>query len=579
MALAAVFWWAGWRLARFFSSNLLLAWVWLMLFAGLAGMRNEQAVDIRTTAWALLWLSLYFFVEDKPFTARQLLLALGAGILALVKFTGLIAMVAVVLVISADVVLRRRRFPWIAVVYGAGVLFFWLTAGQHLSLFGPYLRYSFLVAGGYNRAMGLSGPGEISATLWMLAASVTLLILMGYAAWQKYKMLATLPLAGLGALLFLTFKLASVRFQPIHSITTSLQLLVISLACLAIVWPALQNSNWRLRGSCLVVVAGIYLFCAARFHEGYRQMQYPDEKLWVNYAWTLNINNLTAPAKLLHDAQYLEKRNEENLSEIRQAFPLPPIQGTVDVYPWRQAVIFAHKLNYDPRPVIQSYSAYTPGLARINAGHLTNAGAPDNLLFDIDPQDGTYPSLEDGLSWPEMLTRYDISGVNGQFIVLKHAPQPRTFLLTLVTNRLVVFGQTVAIPTNQGAIWATMEIEPTIRGKLASIVYKPAQLCLAVELKGGERRYFKFVPGMAREGFLLSPLVQDKTSFISLAATGDAQNETGLQIISAGIVPATSTGLTADYSPSMRWQFYRLEFPPQNPGSAPSQAAIPSPQN
>jgi len=63
----------------------------------------------------------------------------------------------------------------------------------------------------------------------------------------------------------------------------------------------------------------------------------------------------------------------------------------VDVYPWNQAVLIAHDLQYDPRPIIQSYSVYAPELAELNAAHLRSTHAPDNILFDINPLNNNFP--------------------------------------------------------------------------------------------------------------------------------------------------------------------------------------------
>ena len=58
--------------------------------------------------------------------------------------------------------------------------------------------------------------------------------------------------------------------------------------------------------------------------------------------------------------------------------------------------------------MIQSYAAFTPELADLNAAYLRSSHAPDNVFFECAPIDDHYPSLDDGLSWPVLLTRYDI---------------------------------------------------------------------------------------------------------------------------------------------------------------------------
>ena len=437
--IAFVFWWVGWRVANHFSSNRFFAWLWFMGFAGVAGMRVEQSFDIRMIGWALLLLLLHFFVEDGSFSARQVLLVFVSGMLALVKFTGLIEIAAVVMLIAADDVFRRRRFPWLVVLFAGSVLFFWILAGQHLALLWSFLRYSFVLGGGYTEAMMWTPPGETLTAAGMVLATAALVVWLGYAAWVQRRFFGIFPMSGLGSMLFFTFKHGYVRYDQIHEITAALQLLLAALACLAVAWPVLRKKIWWAGAGGFVALAGIYIFCSATFSRCYREQHFPDERLWKDFAWTLNSKNVLAPARLLSDPEHLRNVYAKNLAEVRNTFPLPPIEGSVDVYPWNQAVLFAHGLQYDPRPVIQSYCAFTPELAELNAAHLRGSNGPDNVLFDIEPTDAHFPSLEDGLSWPEFLTRYDIKGMTNTTLLLKRSAAPRTFQLTPLSDLPVHF--------------------------------------------------------------------------------------------------------------------------------------------
>jgi hypothetical protein len=563
MLLALVFWWLGWRVASHFAKNQLVAWIWFMLFAGLAGMRVEQSVDVRVTGYSLLMLTLYFFVENKPVSARQMVLAFVAGILALIKFTCFIQFGVVFAVIGADVVLRHRRIPWIWAAYLAGILFFWMAAGQHLANIGLYLRYSVMLAGGYTQAMMLSGDDENVVLIGMLLSMLFFLAVLGGTAWKPHRFYSVLVLAGFGGVFFLMFKLGSVRFHSVHGITTTLQLMLILLVCLAVTWPVLKNQKWGVPGATYAAFAGIFLFGSWNFARAYREQGFSDEQLWVDYAWTLNGHNLATPVKLIGDHDYLQKIYQKNLAVVCEQFPLPPLRGNVDVYSWRQAVIFANGLTYNPRPIIQSYSACTPKLAELNVAHLRGAQAPDNVLFDINPQNHSYPSLEDGPSWPELLVRYNIAGTTPGFVILKKASPARDYHLIPLTNEWVAIGSPLTIATNPGLIWAELEIRPSFQGVLASIFYKPDRLWLAVTLKNGEQRRYNLVAGMARAGFVLSPLIADKNSFISLATGNAARDLDGLQVESVAVISTGQNGGTSDYRPQIRWQLFRLDFPPQ----------------
>ena len=559
--LAFVFWWAGWRVACHFSANKLFAWFWFIGFAGIAGMRVEQSVDVRMVGWTLLLLFLYFFVEDRPLSARQVLLVVLSGMLALTKFTSMIGLTAVVVVIAADNVFRRRRFPWIVPLFAASILFFWIVAGQSLSLLWPFLRYSWVLADGYTEAMMCTTAGEIEDMGWLLVATATLIAVTGYAAWVRRRFFGVFPVIGLGAILFLNFKHVCGRYDQVHEVTGALGLLLVTLACLAVTWPVWRKNRWWVWPAYFLALGGIGLFCSSTFNRGYREAHHPEERLWVDFAWTLNTKNILVPAKLLRDPAHLQKIHGENLAEVRMKFPMPRIEGGVDVYPWNQAALIAHDLQYDPRPVIQSYSVYAPELAELNAAHLRSAHAPDNILFDIYPMNNNFPSLEDGLSWPELLTRYDVQEVTGQFVILKRSSRPREYHLSPLADVPVRLGEPVTVVTNDGPLWAELEINQTFWGAVVATLYKPPALKLTVSLQDGRQLVFQVVPGMVRSGFLLSPLIQDKASFVLLNSPGGWRNLTGLQIKSMTIFAATQSGSTPCYRSPLRLRLYRLDMP------------------
>src|SRR5262249_18342587 len=48
-------------------------------------------------------------------------------------------------------------------------------------------------------------------------------------------------------------------------------------------------------------------------------------------------------------------------------------KSTVDVYPWNYAIVARNHLNWQPRPVLDSYASYTSWLDGLNSKHFENA--------------------------------------------------------------------------------------------------------------------------------------------------------------------------------------------------------------
>ena len=58
-----------------------------------------------------------------------------------------------------------------------------------------------------------------------------------------------------------------------------------------------------------------------------------------------------------------------------------------------------------------------------------------------------------------------------------------------------------------------IEIKPTIVGRIADILFKPSQLKITLELNNGLKRQYRIIAGMAKSGFVISPLIENTAEF------------------------------------------------------------------
>ncbi len=533
-----------------------------MGFIGVIGLPITLNIDIRQVAWMLILLSLHFFVNDNPFSITKILLVVSLGCLGLTKFTGMIMATGVILLIAVDEVLRHRRFPWIVFIFAGSVLCFWMAAGQRLDSFLPFFSNSWQLTSGYTEAMMWEGNREKWAASLFLLAAVAAALPAVYTGFAKHRHFGILPAGGVGFILLMVFKHSFVRYDDHHEIVAAPTVLLIAFMSLAVSWPFLRNKGPKIIVMDLLLLDGALVYAAVLFN-----LCTPGEKFLEQFAETLGPHSILSPARLLYDPDALQARYENRLAAIREKYPLPELSGDVDVYPWNQMVVFANGLHYHPRPIFQSYSAYTPKLAELNAAYLRDGHAAENILFSVGTIDGRFPSLDDGYSWPELLTRYDIYTNTEYFVVLKRSPAPRKYHLALIQKVPIHFGETVELPaTTNVSIWAEIKISQTPWwGSVIPLFYKPAILKLAVFMRNGQRLDFRLIPGMARIGFLLSPLIKDNMSFLSLVFAGGEHNLAGLEVTSITVLADTKSGSTLCYKSPMLLSLYRLDFPRQNP--------------
>src|SRR5438034_10352338 len=143
---------------------------------------------------------------------------------------------------------------------------------------------------------------------------------------------------------------------------------------------------------------------------------------------------------------------------ISGTFPNLDIHGSADVYPLSQTLALPLSLTCRPRPIFQSYSAYTPRLAEMNAAHLRSDRAADHILFDVWTIDGRFTAQDDSLSWLELLTRYDIMGMAGQYVLMEKSVTPRRYELIPIGENLAGFDGRIEIPSmSSGPIWVRID--------------------------------------------------------------------------------------------------------------------------
>lgn len=204
--------------------------------------------------------------------------------------------------------------------------------------------------------------------------------------------------------------------------------------------------------------------------------------------------------------------------DIARRQPLPQGTGTADLYPANLSVLLASGSQWVPRPVPQSQAASTPALAALNEEHLRWAG-PQRLFIGLEAADRHYPSLEDGRSWPVLLAHYAPAGIAGSYAVFTRRETPAKVQIgATVFDGSGHFGMQFKLPAS-GPLWAEIDVTPTLLGRLAGLVFKQPALTLVVRYADGSRRTYRFVPGMARAGFLLSPTVSSARDLVALQST------------------------------------------------------------
>ena len=555
---AIAFWQGCWSVGRrrISSPIVMLAWLTAALGAASFDVFYQNATLL---CFAGLLLVYSFDAKAKPTSFTSIVLVAAVALASLVKFTYLVA-AALVIVPLTVAQLRRRQVPTVPLLFLAFFLAFDLLAGQRLPDMPDYLRLSMQITAGYTDAMSSFGTNQPigwpssrpPVDLVCFVAAAGLLIFAVGGAWRKRDGAAAAlpPLIALGGILFTTFKWGFVRQDGCHAPLAAFVLLFLSLLCAASLWPA-GTAGRRGRLTLMAAVLAAAGVAGAGFG------------LPTYYLRSLRDvgPNLRAAADLARGTSTLPSDYQRAEAAIRSQSSAPYVGGRVDIYPWSSAIPIAGGMNYDPRPVFQSYSAYTPELASLNAIHVREPGAPDHLLLGIS--DGTFPldrfpTADDGPSWPEFLTRYNIERQTPDFLVLRKAAHPGHYELTPLGDANGRLDTPIRIPpTIDGPVWVRIRFEPTEAGKLLALLYKSPELYISVTTRDGRTHAYRTSPGSAAAGFLLSPVIHDLNAYDRLV---HHLPPTGNEATSITLMERGWIGRGWTFRPDISVSFSRLTF-------------------
>lgn len=251
------------------------------------------------------------------------------------------------------------------------------------------------------------------------------------------------------------------------------------------------------------------------------------------YAYSIESADL-----LLHPRDAYDMRLKKWKAD-RKALALPRIartvgNGTIDVLMNEQAALLANGLNYHPRPVFQSYSAYSGQLAKQNAEFFTSARAPEWIMLDLYAIGGRYPASDDARALPRILQDYRPLLSERDFILF-HRSRDRSGPLIgggPGHDISIDFDKASAVPAPSADAWfATLHVGLTRYGKLQALLFRPPTLKIAVTLKDGSSHIYTLVPEIARTGFMLSPALASDAAYLDWLRGNDGSEVTSVQLV------------------------------------------------
>jgi hypothetical protein len=442
---------------------------------------------------------------------------LKIGVIAVVtqiKFTFLVFAGGALLAAGLALV-AARRFSQAVHLTAAWVVCFlgmWVLLGQRPADLPAYLVNFLQISSGYTGAMATVGdPTEIALCLSALGLLVACLIP------RPAGRLLTVPhlsaAAVVGLCLFIEWKHGFVRHDDYHAALAFAMLTLVPLVLPAF-FPA---CDWRAPARVATLTLAFVLGLASTLvatHQNY------DPAGLAVAAYRHARHNLHVALR----PNYFRRQLEQTQTALAIQYHLPQIQAVVgdapvDIWSYEQAVLLLNRLNFHPRPVFQGYKAYTPALRALNPRFFRSDAAPPFLIFKLQTIDNRHPLLDDSAAFLEILRRYQpVLAEHGYLLLRKQAsPSPVDPSPETLRTKAIGLNEEVALDdVGDGPVKVALDVRYTGWGKWRASLYKPPILLLRVRTADQAVFTFRLPLAMARDGFLINPLLLDNADVLRL---------------------------------------------------------------
>lgn len=458
------------------------------------------------------------------------------GTFLLVSF-GIWSMASILAVLN-----REWRFLTLVLLLPiVSMVMFWVFAGQEIIGIFDYYRYMIPIISGYTEAMALEGD---SKHVYGFCALAIIFVCIAVRNVDASYLVKTFSAIFLGVFAFVAFKAGFVRHDG-HAILPALFLF-----CASLLLPSIIPAK---RAMVPILLSLLFAIWIVPIYTGLGPIKA------VHHAKTFYYQVYTAFATGSYNEEKLGARFVAAKEGLSEDVSLGEISGSVDIYSWDQAYLLAEDPEWNPRPVFQSYSAYTESLIKKNADHLTGNSAPSNIIFRLQSIDGRLPTMADGLSWLHILQDYELARVSPDYLLYTRTTEPvsgSNEQKKLVRSGVAQFGESVALPNEEGIFFLELDIEKTSMGNLASFIYKPSQLSMNVQYKEGRNQKFRVISGMTSTGFLISPLVENNEQ---MALLGNSFEMNSQNVVDSFTITAKDKEWV--WSQAFKFRVYRLPKP------------------
>lgn len=224
--------------------------------------------------------------------------------------------------------------------------------------------------------------------------------------------------------------------------------------------------------------------------------------------------------------------NEIGLNIYKNNFPLPSEvlqkigNNTVDIFPWNIQLLLENKLNYLPRPVIQSYTACTPYLQELNFNHFNSNKSPEFVVFDYASIDERYPLFDESKVHLSLIKNYKIVSSfefdNRNMLLLQRNKDFKPLFFIKQKEYAMYINSPLIIEND---IFYEITVYNNIIGEIQSKINYAPEINIEIKNEQGQLTKFRSSKLLLESGLFSQHIVSGTSDFVNLLQQQNPNNK------------------------------------------------------
>jgi hypothetical protein len=499
----------------------------------------------------LLCDSYYELSEDSMSISRRLIMnnVLSSLLLVILQYTkfSFFNIAAVLIILLSVFYIFRRKYKIFAIFIGSYIflsILLWIISGQSIKYLFGYFYSGFQLSSGYTSAMHIEFADFTIFNIFVFSL-VTIgsfvIILIYFIIKKKYFIFSLCFL--ISPQIFLLFKESFVRADGhAYIFICNIPLITLYLLFVSLFFHHSQQQN-RLFGinpfNCAIIIAIIVT--------------------WISIS-VANINFLPKnnAFQVLKDYIHYESRIKETKQQIRTQYrafdeltEYVDNNEKIDIFPWDISLLYAYDLNWQPRPVMQSYTNYTPALDKLTARHFLTEKKPDKLIHTPMTIDGRYALFDEPETFRTVLINYSSITDNDTYLILEKRQRVNPVNMEEIHTITAKTGEIIGVPFSEDAyVFMGIDWDFNFLGKIANFLFRTTTADIEIYLMDGSKSVYRMVHKNAKNGLFVSKHVSNTQELKQVFDRDFIPDITGVRIL----------GRSLFYKKNVKVNFYKILF-------------------